>query len=121
MNHSNGDPKTPAGAETIQAWMILKLSAAFGVAPSEIDPAMTFDTLGMDSLTAFNLTGDLADWLGRDLPATLLWDYPSVGKLSHRLAEDLAAGDATRLHDQLQRLLAEVKASVAAPRSGPSN
>jgi acyl carrier protein len=76
-------------AETIQAWMILRLSEAIGVKPHQIDPQLPFVSFGLDSLTAFNLTGDLADWLSRDLPATLLWDYPTIASLSHHLAQDL--------------------------------
>src|SRR5713226_7592684 len=76
-------------AETIQAWIILRLSEATGVKPDQIDPRYPFTSFGLDSLTAFNLTGDLADWLGRDLPATLLWDYPTIASLSDHLAQDL--------------------------------
>jgi len=76
-------------AEAIQAWIILRLSEALRVKPYEIDPRLPFTRFGLDSLTAFNLTGDLADWLGRDLSATLLWEYPTIASLSQHLARNL--------------------------------
>ena len=75
--------------ETIQDWIIVRLAQAIGVEPHQIDPRLPFTSFGLDSLTAFNLTGDLADWLGRDLPATLLWDYPTIVSLAQHLAQDL--------------------------------
>ena len=31
---------------------------------------------------AVSFAGDLEEWLGRDLPATLLWDYPTLAALA---------------------------------------
>src|SRR5262249_55769448 len=42
-------------------------------------------------------SGELARWLGRSLPATLLWDHPSPA----RLARHLAGEPATAEHRQL--------------------
>jgi acyl carrier protein len=80
-------------AETIQAWIILRFSEAIGVKPDQIDPRLPLTSFGLDSLTAFNLTGDLADWLGRDLPATLLWEHPTIVSLSQHLAHDLGESE----------------------------
>jgi len=74
-------------AETIHAWMTLRLSETLGVNPHQIDPQRSFASFGLDSLTAFNLTCDLADWLGRDLSATLFWEYPTIVSLSQHLVE----------------------------------
>ena len=77
----------PSAAETIQDWIIVRLAQAIGVEPHQIDPRLPFTRFGLDSVTAFNLTGDLADWLGRDLPATLLWDFPTIVSVSQHLAQ----------------------------------
>jgi amino acid adenylation domain-containing protein len=75
-------------AVALQAWMILRLSETMAIDPGRIDPRLPLAELGLDSLTAFTLTGDLVDWLGRDLPASLFWDYPTIEGLSLYLIED---------------------------------
>ena len=43
---------------------------------------LAFTAFGLDSIKAFALTGDLAEWLDRELPATLFWDYPNIETLA---------------------------------------
>ena len=76
-------------AADIQAWMVSKLAEAMKVGSSEIDVQLPFIDYGLESIVLFTLTGDLADWLNQDLPATLLWEYPTVETLSRYLAEHL--------------------------------
>lgn len=66
------------------------LAAQLQVAPETIDPKQPFMELGLESIAIFTLTGDLAQWLGRELPATSLWEYPTIEALSHHLAEENA-------------------------------
>jgi hypothetical protein len=40
-----------------------------------------------------SLSGDLEDYLNRPLPATLLWDFPTIETLSRHLSVE-ASGDA---------------------------
>lgn len=86
MKDFPGGQNQVSAAETIQEWMIVRLAQVIGVKPQQIDPRLPFTRFGLDSVTAFNLTGDLADWLGRDLPAALLWDFPTIVSLSQHLA-----------------------------------
>lgn len=79
--------KTPHPQE-IKAWLTEKLAAELHVEPDAIDAQAPFTSLGIDSITAFTLTGDMAVWLDRDLPATLVWEYPSIEELSLHLAEN---------------------------------
>lgn len=96
-------------AETIQAWLILKLSTALNVNADKIGVQLPLTSFGLDSILTFNLTGDLADWLGYEIPATLLWDYPTIDKLASHLADQLAQMGAARvLHDQIVSASAEV-------------
>jgi len=53
----------------------------------EIDVDMPFASLGMDSMTAVLLAGDLETYLGRSLPPTLMYDHPSIAALAAHLAE----------------------------------
>src|ERR1700730_2598573 len=74
-------------AVDIRGWIVSELSGLLKVDPSTIDTAAPLDTLGADSLAAITTTGSLAGWLGRDLPATLMWDYASIDAIAKALAD----------------------------------
>jgi acyl carrier protein len=64
-----------------------KVAEALCVSPEEIDESEPFARYGLGSLEAVSIAGDLEDWLGRDLPATLLYDYPTIEALAHQLSD----------------------------------
>jgi len=73
----------------IQTWIVSYLAEVLEVDPDEIDPTVPFDCYGLDSAVAVGMTGDLEDWLGRNLDPTLLYDYPTVESFAHHLSEEL--------------------------------
>lgn len=83
----------PASDVEIRAWVLSRLAAALRISESEIDTEASFVALGLDSLTLFSMTGQLAEWLDRDLPATMLFEVSSINDL----AAALAAPDRTPL------------------------
>jgi acyl carrier protein len=75
-------------AETIQAWLIARLAPYLNVSPDYIDIDEPFADYGLDSSVAVTLTGELADWLNRDLSPTLFWKYPNISTLAQHLAQE---------------------------------
>jgi acyl carrier protein len=81
----------------------------------EIDPREPLTELGLDSLMAVELRGLLSSGLGveRNLPSTLVFDYPSVADLTEYLmnevlqaaepAQQAAAAEASAL-DEIEKL-----------------
>jgi acyl carrier protein len=61
------------------------------VPPSQIDPAVKFARLGIDSTTSIIFTIDLADWLGVELPPDIMFDYPTIADLARHLAQQSAS------------------------------
>ncbi|MCP4690666.1 MAG: KR domain-containing protein, partial [Desulfobacterales bacterium] len=57
--------------------------------PTSLDAGRGFLELGMDSLTSVELRNRLQVSLSRPLPATLVFDHPTMDKLARRLHEEL--------------------------------
>lgn len=51
----------------------------------DLDPQLSFSSLGLDSLMSVSLRNSLARLTGRPLPATLLFDYPTPAALVEAL------------------------------------
>jgi len=73
------------GAEAIEEWLVAHLAMELKIEPCEIDVGEPFASFGMDSVAAVGLSGDLEDWLGRELSPTLVWDYPTIAVLARHL------------------------------------
>ncbi|HTB80149.1 MAG TPA: beta-ketoacyl synthase N-terminal-like domain-containing protein, partial [Opitutaceae bacterium] len=73
-------------ADQIQAWLVERMATRPGTPHVRIDPDKPFSHYGIGSVEAVGIAADLGQWLGRSLPPTLAWDYPSVKALAAHLA-----------------------------------
>ncbi len=74
--------KFEATPENIKQFLFSRLSSLMQIREDSIDPAEPFSSYGIDSLKAVQLSGELEELLHKELPATLVYDYPSVNSLS---------------------------------------
>jgi acyl carrier protein len=86
------------------------------VAPSRIDRATSLKNLGLNSLMSLELRNRIEVTLGLTLPATLVWNYPTVAAMAAHLVErlGLASGPDTGQAEitgepELEQLLAEIQ------------
>lgn len=118
MGDPAGVPATSPGrssdAGAIGAWLREQLADRLGLFSDEIDIDEEFANYGLNSIEAVNLSGDLENLLGRRLPPTLLWDYPTIRAIADYLAEDTSpdtapTDDGSSLSpEEAQRLLGEL-------------
>jgi NADP-dependent 3-hydroxy acid dehydrogenase YdfG/acyl carrier protein len=72
-----------------------RVARVLGLAASApINPAQPLSELGLDSLGAVELRNDLAAALGRALPASLLFDFPTLDGLTDYLDKQLTSSGA---------------------------
>jgi acyl carrier protein len=67
----------------ITRWLVIQLADQVGLDASEIDIQKSCTEYGLDSMTGVSIAGDLEVWLDLRLSPTLLWDYPSIERVSH--------------------------------------
>ncbi|HEX6243274.1 MAG TPA: beta-ketoacyl synthase N-terminal-like domain-containing protein, partial [Polyangiales bacterium] len=72
------------------------VARACGRAPGEFSPNRRFRDQGIDSLTAVRIVNELSQELGRPLPATLLWEQPSIAALATFLDHEADAETSAR-------------------------
>lgn len=73
-------------SEELRDWIVSYLANLLEISPDEIEVDVSFDTYGLDSSAAIGLTGELEDWLGKEVDPTLLYDYPTVEALVEYLS-----------------------------------
>lgn len=72
----------------IQDWLISQIAELLEIDPDTIDTEKSFTDYGLSSSDVVMMSGDLEDWLDRRLSPTLAYEYPSILKLAHHLAEN---------------------------------
>ncbi|GHO82465.1 type I polyketide synthase [Dictyobacter formicarum] len=97
---SQAEPKRPhlPGLETASsaqwpqllfAYIKEELSNILEIDPAVVQESQSFVSLGIDSLTATQLINRLQQSLELRLPATAIFNHPSVGSLAHYLSHEL--------------------------------
>lgn len=88
-SNTNANKQLPTAAE-IQDWIVSYLAELLEIEPDEVNVTIPFDRYGLDSSAAVGMTGDLEDWLGREIDPTVLYDYPTVDALAKHLSSELS-------------------------------
>ena len=73
-------------APQIEAWLVRAVAKSLRIDDKQIDPQRPLSDFGIDSVAAVELSGDLEQWLGKDVSPTVVWDYPTIAQLAAHLA-----------------------------------
>ncbi len=82
------DERAGAGHDetAVRLFLTERVAERCHVTPDEIDPDRPLAELGLGSRDAVGVVGELEDLLGRSLPATLLYEHPTITRLARALA-----------------------------------
>jgi natural product biosynthesis luciferase-like monooxygenase protein/amino acid adenylation domain-containing protein len=82
-------------ASSVREWLAERVSQLTGIVPDEVDTGQAFRHFGFDSARIVGLVGDLSEWLGRSIPPTFLWDFPTIEAAARRLGAEHARGESS--------------------------
>ncbi|MBI3897893.1 MAG: AMP-binding protein [Gammaproteobacteria bacterium] len=108
-------------AVAIRCWLVTKISGLTSLPEDRVNVAAPFASFGLSSLQGVMLVEQLQTFVGREIPATWFYNYPSIAELTHRLTGDddtavvkTTARDDTRLWNEVSELsAAELETLVA--------
>lgn len=86
----NGGADT-AGVETIRTWLTERVAYFLDARPQDIAADDLLVEIGLDSVYALTLCGDVEDEFGILVEATLAWDHPTIDALTAHIHSELAA------------------------------
>ncbi|HZQ95861.1 MAG TPA: acyl carrier protein [Candidatus Sulfotelmatobacter sp.] len=76
---------TPVTAARLEQWLVGRIAGILEIPREQVGVDRPFAEFGMESVQLFELSGDLEEFVGRRLPETVVWDYPTIRQLSQYL------------------------------------
>src|SRR5690606_32596525 len=77
----------PEALQKLRDYLARSAAAILEIAPDGIDPHRPLQELGLDSMMAVELRGQIYSATGCDCPASLLFDYPTIERLAAHLGD----------------------------------
>ena len=77
---------TPKTQEEVQECIVQWLVDVAAVSKEAIELDKPFNDYHLDSLTAVEFSDDVHEWLGLNLPATVIWNHPTLADMTRYLS-----------------------------------
>lgn len=78
----------------IAQWFQQKLASLYSFHETDINIHHPISSYGLDSMNAMAMAGELEEMLDIELPATLLWDYPTIAEAAAHIESLLVEANA---------------------------
>ncbi|GAB7045399.1 acyl carrier protein [Catenuloplanes indicus] len=78
-------------AVTIRDWLIERVAFYIEQPAERVDPDTPLLEMGLDSVYALTICGDVEERFGLIVEPTLPWDHPTVNAMAAHLAKELTA------------------------------
>ena len=70
---------------TLIEWLVRELARVMDISQEAVATNESFSHFGLDSAKAVGLLSRLGEFLGREIPVTLAWKYPTIKALANYL------------------------------------
>ncbi|MGY0497488.1 acyl carrier protein [Nocardia sp. FBN12] len=77
-------------AATTEDWLIERVADYTERAPHQVDPTIPLAELGMDSVSAVALCGEIEDRWMLDIDPTLVFEYPTIAAIATYLTAEIS-------------------------------
>ena len=89
--HEGTERPARATRAQIEDRLVRELAARLSVPVDQVDPARELATYGLPSVDMVGLVGELEAMVGRELSATLVWEYPTIEAIAEHLSSPVPA------------------------------
>jgi acyl carrier protein len=79
-----------ANRRTILRWLTARLAVYLEVSPTTIDLMVPLAEMGVDSVHALSLVGDVEAHFDIDVDPTMIFDYPTLSHIAEYIAATVA-------------------------------
>lgn len=83
-------PSGAPDAAVVKEWLVGYIAQLLELDRSEVRTSVSMNRYGLDSMSAMSLTGDLGDWLDREVDPRLLYKKKTIDSLADYLAQNHA-------------------------------
>ncbi|MBF6078063.1 acyl carrier protein [Nocardia beijingensis] len=73
---------------TIQDWLVRRVADYTERAPHEVDPLVPLAELGLDSVSAVGLCGEIEERWSLEADPTLVFEYPTIAEIAAYIAAE---------------------------------
>ncbi|MER7453234.1 phosphopantetheine-binding protein [Nocardia beijingensis] len=73
---------------TIQNWLVRRVADYTERAPHEVDPLVPLAELGLDSVSAVGLCGEIEERWSLEADPTLVFEYPTIAEIAAYIAAE---------------------------------
>ncbi|MGW7577285.1 acyltransferase domain-containing protein [Streptomyces sp. NPDC054765] len=84
----------PEGVQTVRHWLISRVAQLSGVAETAVSAEERFSAYGLDSVTLTGLLHEAGELVGKKLPSTLAWRFPTPSNLAEAIVKGERPGGA---------------------------
>lgn len=78
--------------DELERWLAEQVALKTGMRPADVSADAAFNDFNLESIDAIEISGALEELLSRPIEPTILYDFPTIGRLAGHLAAAPAAG-----------------------------
>lgn len=93
------DTTLPKDSAALEQGVLARLAGRLKIEPNAVNIENSFSDMGLDSIGAVRLMGELEEWLQIELDPTMLYTKASVSELVVHLASVLSLQEAAPVED----------------------